>query len=87
MGFKKLMASLGAGGASVETELFQGRVERRGGVVQGEVRVQGGFGRAAHPGAVGGAAGPRWRWSGRTSQGNDVEYHQNIEFPHAADRR
>ncbi|MBP0460409.1 sporulation protein [Streptomyces montanisoli] len=41
MGFKRLLASMGAGGASVETELFESNVVP-GGVVQGEVRVQGG---------------------------------------------
>lgn len=41
MGFKKLLASLGAGGASVETELTEANVVP-GGVVQGEVRIQGG---------------------------------------------
>ncbi|MFI9025738.1 sporulation protein [Streptomyces sp. NPDC053560] len=41
MGFKKLLASLGAGGASVETVLFEENVVP-GGVVQGEVRIQGG---------------------------------------------
>jgi sporulation-control protein len=41
MGFKKLLASLGAGGASVETVLTEENVVP-GGVVQGEVRVQGG---------------------------------------------
>ncbi|KUL43139.1 sporulation protein [Streptomyces sp. NRRL F-4489] len=41
MGFKKLLASLGAGGATVETVLFEENVVP-GGVVQGEVRIQGG---------------------------------------------
>ena len=41
MGFKKLLASMGAGGASVETELRQADVFP-GGVVEGSVRVQGG---------------------------------------------
>ncbi|MEW1778599.1 sporulation protein [Streptomyces sp. NPDC086777] len=41
MGFKKLLASLGAGGASVETVLTEVNVVP-GGVVQGEVRIQGG---------------------------------------------
>ncbi|MEW2306811.1 sporulation protein [Streptomyces sp. NPDC006655] len=41
MGFKKLLASLGAGGASVETVLTESNVVP-GGVVQGEVRIQGG---------------------------------------------
>lgn len=41
MGFKRLLASMGAGGASVETELTEQNVVP-GGVVQGEVRIQGG---------------------------------------------
>lgn len=41
MGFKKLLASMGAGGASVETVLTEENVVP-GGVVQGEVRIQGG---------------------------------------------
>ncbi|WP_156724410.1 sporulation protein [Streptomyces apocyni] len=41
MAFKKLLASLGAGGASVETELTEVNVVP-GGVVQGTVRIQGG---------------------------------------------
>ena len=41
MGFKKLLASLGAGGATVETVLTEANVVP-GGVVQGEVRIQGG---------------------------------------------
>ncbi|HCA87692.1 MAG TPA: sporulation protein [Streptomyces sp.] len=41
MGFKKLLASMGAGGASVETVLTEANVVP-GGVVQGEVRIQGG---------------------------------------------
>ncbi|MFJ4683646.1 sporulation protein [Streptomyces sp. NPDC091377] len=41
MAFKKLLASLGAGGASVETVLTETNVVP-GGVVQGEVRIQGG---------------------------------------------
>lgn len=41
MGFKKLLASVGAGGASVETVLTEADVVP-GGVVQGEVRIQGG---------------------------------------------
>ncbi|MEV8563980.1 sporulation protein [Streptomyces sp. NPDC051322] len=41
MGFKRLLASMGAGGASVETELTEVNVVP-GGVVQGEVRVHGG---------------------------------------------
>ncbi|WP_236239304.1 sporulation protein [Streptomyces sp. CC228A] len=41
MGFKKLLASLGAGGGNVETVLTEPNVVP-GGVVQGEVRIEGG---------------------------------------------
>ncbi|WP_149180112.1 sporulation protein [Streptomyces sp. TRM49041] len=41
MGFKKLLASLGAGGGNVETVLTEVNVVP-GGVVQGEVRIEGG---------------------------------------------
>ncbi|MER7760018.1 sporulation protein [Streptomyces sp. NPDC097619] len=41
MGFKKLFASLGAGGASVDTIITEPNVVP-GGIVQGEVRIQGG---------------------------------------------
>ncbi|GAA2236569.1 hypothetical protein GCM10010232_24190 [Streptomyces amakusaensis] len=41
MAFKKLLASLGAGGASVDTVLSEENVVP-GGVVQGEVRIEGG---------------------------------------------
>ena len=41
MGFKKLFASLGVGGASVDTVLSEPNVVP-GGVVQGEVHIQGG---------------------------------------------
>ncbi|MEV8537146.1 sporulation protein [Streptomyces sp. NPDC051211] len=41
MGFRKLLASLGAGGASVDTVITEPNVVP-GGIVQGEVRIQGG---------------------------------------------
>ncbi|MGR6997124.1 sporulation protein [Yinghuangia aomiensis] len=41
MVFKKLMASMGAGGASVETDLFRADVTP-GGVAEGRIRIQGG---------------------------------------------
>ncbi|MFI5621109.1 sporulation protein [Streptomyces sp. NPDC051567] len=41
MGFRKLFASLGAGGASVDTVITEPNVVP-GGIVQGEVRIQGG---------------------------------------------
>ncbi|MDJ0381237.1 sporulation protein [Streptomyces sp. G-G2] len=41
MGFRKLLASLGAGGASVDTVITEPNVVP-GGIVQGEVRMQGG---------------------------------------------
>ncbi|MER5732173.1 sporulation protein [Streptomyces sp. NPDC002138] len=41
MGFRKLFASLGAGGASVDTIITEPNVVP-GGIVQGEVRIQGG---------------------------------------------
>ncbi|NGN68049.1 sporulation protein [Streptomyces sp. A7024] len=41
MGFKKLFAAMGAGGASVETVLTEANAVP-GGVVQGEIRIQGG---------------------------------------------
>ncbi|WP_329130468.1 sporulation protein [Streptomyces sp. NBC_01476] len=78
MGFRKLLASLGAGGASVETELTQPDVVP-GGVVQGEVRIQGGsVGQRIEGLSVGLQA--RVEVERRDAQGNDTEYHQNIEF-------
>ncbi|WP_333770086.1 sporulation protein [Streptomyces sp. IBSBF 2435] len=78
MGFKKLMASLGAGGASVETELFQTDVAP-GGVVQGEVRIQGG---SVEQRIQGLSVGLRAKVEveGKDAQGNDTEYHRDIEF-------
>jgi sporulation-control protein len=78
MGFKKLLASMGAGGASVETELTQADVVP-GGVVQGSVRIQGGSVEQRIEGlAVGLQA--RVEVERRDAQGNETEYHQNIEF-------
>lgn len=78
MGFKKLMASLGAGGASVETDLFQADVTP-GGVIQGEVRIQGGSVEQRIQGLSVGLQA-RVEVERKDAQGNDVEYHQNIEF-------
>jgi len=73
MGFRKLLASLGAGGASVETELTQADVVP-GGVVQGEVRIQGG---SVEQRIEGLSVGLQARVEVQSSNG---EYHQNIEF-------
>jgi sporulation-control protein len=78
MGFKKMMASLGAGGAKVETELFQADVTP-GGVVQGEVRIQGGSVEQRIQGLTVGLQA-RVEATRRDAQGNEVEYHENIEF-------
>lgn len=73
MGFKKLMASMGAGGASVETVLTEPNVVP-GGVVQGEVRIQGGSVEQQIEGlSVGFQAQVE-------VEGQDTEYKQNIEF-------
>ncbi|MEU6578606.1 sporulation protein [Streptomyces sp. NPDC046805] len=73
MGFKRLLASLGAGGASVETVLTEINVVP-GGVVQGEVRIQGGSVNQAIEGlSVGLQAQVE-------TEGGDQEYKQNIEF-------
>ncbi|POX38411.1 sporulation protein [Streptomyces sp. Ru73] len=73
MGFKKLLASLGAGGASVETVLFEENVVP-GGVVQGEVRIQGG----SVPQQIEGlSVGLQARVE---VEGQDQEYKQDIEF-------
>ncbi|AZQ70986.1 MULTISPECIES: sporulation protein [Streptomyces] len=73
MVFKKLMASLGAGGASVETVLFEENVVP-GGVVQGEVRIQGG----SVPQRIEGlSVGLQARVE---VEGNDGEYKQDVEF-------
>ncbi|RII18607.1 Sporulation-control protein spo0M [Streptomyces sp. YIM 130001] len=73
MGFKKMLASLGAGGASVETELAEVNVVP-GGVVQGEVRIQGG---SVDQEIQGLSVGLQARVE---VEGNDQETKQNIEF-------
>ncbi|AJE86462.1 secreted protein [Streptomyces albus] len=73
MGFKKLLASLGAGGASVETVLTEANVAP-GGVVQGEVRIQGG---SVSQEIEGLSVGLQARVE---VEGNDQEYKQDIEF-------
>ncbi|WP_431773224.1 sporulation protein [Streptomyces cucumeris] len=73
MGFKKLLASLGAGGASVETVLTEENVVP-GGVVQGEVRIQGG---SVAQQIEGLSVGLQARVE---VEGNDQEYKQDIEF-------
>ncbi|MGP3950464.1 sporulation protein [Streptomyces sp. 7N604] len=73
MGFKKLLASLGAGGASVETVLTEANVVP-GGVVQGEVRIQGG----SVPQQIEGlSVGLQARVE---VEGGDQEVKQDIEF-------
>ncbi|EYT80361.1 sporulation protein [Streptomyces sp. Tu 6176] len=73
MAFRKLLASLGAGGASVETELHEVNVVP-GGVVQGEVRIQGGSVNQAIEGL---SVGLQARVE---VESGDEEYKQNIEF-------
>ncbi|HEY5832560.1 sporulation protein [Streptomyces sp.] len=73
MGFKKLLASLGAGGASVETELTQPDVVP-GGVVQGEVRIEGG---SVEQRIEGLSVGLQARVE---VESGDNEYKQDIEF-------
>ncbi|WP_324785353.1 sporulation protein [Streptomyces sp. H51] len=73
MAFKKLLASLGAGGASVETELTEVNVVP-GGVVQGEVRIQGG---SVNQNIEGLSVALRARVE---VESGEEEYHQNIEF-------
>ncbi|WKX69628.1 sporulation protein [Streptomyces sp. XD-27] len=73
MGFKKLLASLGAGGASVETVLTEENVVP-GGVVQGEVRIQGG---SVAQQIEGVSVGLQARVE---VEGNDQEYKQDVEF-------
>lgn len=73
MGFKRLLASLGAGGASVETVLTEINVVP-GGVVQGEVRIQGGsVDQQIEALSVGLQAKVE-------VEGQDAEYKQDIEF-------
>ncbi|MDX6332487.1 MAG: sporulation-control protein, partial [Streptomycetaceae bacterium] len=73
MGFKKLLASLGAGGASVETVLNEPNVVP-GGVVQGEERIQGG---SVAQRIEGLSVGLQARVE---VESGDEEYKQNIEF-------
>ncbi|MFC9432102.1 sporulation protein [Streptomyces sp. NPDC056987] len=73
MGFKKLLASLGAGGATVETELIESNVVP-GGVVQGEVRLEGG---SVNQRIQGLSVGLQARVE---LEGNEQETVQNIEF-------
>ncbi|MFD5429497.1 sporulation protein [Streptomyces sp. NPDC127084] len=73
MGFKRLLASLGAGGASVETELTEANVVP-GGVVQGEVRIQGG---SVDQQIEGLSVGLQARVE---VEGGDQEMRQDIEF-------
>ncbi|WP_405857962.1 sporulation protein [Streptomyces sp. NBC_01515] len=73
MAFKKLLASLGAGGASVETVLTEVNVVP-GGVVQGEVRIQGGSVNQEIQGLSVGLQAKVEIESG------DQEYKQDIEF-------
>ncbi|MGW0736107.1 sporulation protein [Streptomyces sp. NPDC002851] len=73
MGFKRLLASIGAGGASVETELAEVNVVP-GGVVQGEVRIQGGN---VDQQIEGLAVGLQARVE---VEGGDQEVKQDIEF-------
>jgi sporulation-control protein len=73
MGFKKLLASLGAGGASVETVLTEGNVVP-GGIVQGEVRIQGG----SVPQRIEGVSvGLQARVE---VEGQDQEFKQDVQF-------
>lgn len=73
VGFKKLLASIGAGGASVETVLNEPNVVP-GGVVQGEVRIQGGSVAQRIEGLT---VGLEARVEVETSDG---EYKQDVEF-------
>jgi sporulation-control protein len=73
MGFKKLLASLGAGGASVETVLTQPDAVP-GGVVQGEVRIEGG---SVEQEIEGLSVGLQARVE---VESGDEEFNQNIEF-------
>lgn len=73
MGFKKLFASLGAGGASVETVLNDANVVP-GGVVQGEVRIEGG---SVAQEVEGLSVGLQARVE---VESGDNEYKQDIEF-------
>ncbi|GAA2462325.1 sporulation protein [Streptomyces macrosporus] len=73
MGFKKLFASVGIGGASVETVLTEPNVVP-GGVVQGEVRIQGGS-------VVQEIQGLSVGLQAKVEvEGGEEEYNKNIEF-------
>ncbi|MET7639071.1 sporulation protein [Streptomyces sp. NPDC005438] len=73
MGFKKLLASVGAGGASVDAVLHEPNVVP-GGVVQGEVRIEGG----SVPQQIEGlSVGLQARVE---VESGDNEYKTNIEF-------
>lgn len=73
MGFKRLLASMGAGGASVETVLAEANVVP-GGVVQGEIRIHGGSVAQRVEGLSVGI-------QGRVEiEGGDHEVKQDIEF-------
>ncbi|MFI9650270.1 sporulation protein [Streptomyces sp. NPDC052040] len=74
MGFKRLLASLGAGGASVETVLAEVNVVP-GGVVQGEVRIQGG---SVNQSVEGLNVGLQAKVE--VEGHDDTEYKQDIEF-------
>jgi sporulation-control protein len=73
MAFKKLLASLGAGGASVETVLTEVNVVP-GGVVQGEVRIQGG---SVNQQIEGLSVGLQAKVE---VEGGDQEYKQDVQF-------
>ncbi|NBM19831.1 sporulation protein [Streptomyces sp. GC420] len=78
MGFKRLLASMGAGGASVETVLFEENVVP-GGVVQGEVRIQGGKVDQQIQG-LSVALQAKVEVEGQDLEGNDTEHLQNMKF-------
>ncbi|AXI80072.1 sporulation protein [Peterkaempfera bronchialis] len=73
MGLKRILAALGAGGASVETVLHEPNVVP-GGVVHGEVRIQGG---AVDQRIEGLTLGLQARVEVETQ---DSEYRQHVEF-------
>ncbi|MEU9237862.1 sporulation protein [Streptomyces subrutilus] len=73
MGFKKLFASLGAGGASVDTVITEPNVAP-GGIVQGEVRIQGG---SVEQQIEGLSVGLQARVE---VEGGDQEYKQDVVF-------
>ncbi|MFD7923224.1 sporulation protein [Streptomyces sp. NPDC059740] len=73
MGFKKFLASLGAGGASVETVLFEENCVP-GGVIQGEVRIQGG---SVEQEIQGVSVGLEARVE---VEGSEEEYKKNVQF-------